>query len=461
MLKIKSVEGILVNENIKINIDEYVNALEEKDRDKMNRIYEHLEAIDIAAGLGESDEKIIKNFCELTSDEKLALVLEKAEEKVQRNIIGELDNYKILYIFNYMQKDDIVDILASLPIDRSKQIVNLMKEGDKKVIQELLGYSQDSAGGIMTTEYIAINGEITVKAAMEKIKNIAPKTEVIETIFVINAKRELTGIADLRDILISGDNVLLKDISDKDYIYVEPETDQEEVSIIVSKYDLKVIPVLDKKKVLIGIITIDDIIDVIEEEHTEDMYGLAGVSKEESLDSSLLQSIKLRLPWLVINLFTAFLAAAIVKIFESTIEQVVALSATMSIVTGMGGNAGTQTLSIMVRRIAIGDVNGKRKIKLLLKEICLGLVNGSVTGIVTGAVVCLIYGNIYLGLIIFLAMIANLVISGFFGIIIPLILMKCKADPALASSIFLTTATDVLGFFVFLGLAHLMLPYLL
>ena len=191
------------------------------------------------------------------------------------------------------------------------------------------------------------------------------------------------------------------------------------------------------------------------------MYGLAGVSKEENLDSSISESIKLRLPWLIINLFTAFLAAAIIKIFESTIEQVVALSATMSIVTGMGGNAGTQTLSIMVRSIAIGDINGKQKIKLIMKEVGLGLINGSITGLITGIIVYFMYGNVYLGVIIFLAMIANLIISGFFGIIIPLVLMKCKADPALASSIFLTTATDVLGFFVFLGLAHLMLPYLL
>ena len=448
-------------EAVKTNIDEFIDAVEKKDKSRMDKLYEHLEAIDIAVSFSNTSEKIVKNFCKIANDEKIADILEQADEKVQKKIIAELDNYRILYIFNYMQKDDIVDILSCLPIDRSKQIVNLMREGDKKVIQELLGYSQDSAGGIMTTEYIALNGNMTIKAAMVKIKNIAPKTEVIESIFVIDSKRELIGIADLRDILISNDDVILKDIADKEYISVEPETDQEEVSMLVSKYDLKVIPVLDKRKALIGIITVDDIIDVIEEEHTEDMYGLAGVSKEENLDSSISESIKLRLPWLIINLFTAFLAAAIIKIFESTIEQVVALSATMSIVTGMGGNAGTQTLSIMVRSIAIGDINGKQKIKLIMKEVGLGLINGSITGLITGIIVYFMYGNVYLRVIIFLAMIANLIISGFFGIIIPLVLMKCKADPALASSIFLTTATDVLGFFVFLGLAHLMLPYLL
>ena len=441
-------------------LENYILALEEKDSEKMNELYNHLEPIDIASKLEDIANELVQRFCEMTTDEKVACILEQAEEDLQKKIVGNLDNYRMLYIFNYMQKDDIVDILGDLPINRSKQIVNLMKEGDKKVIQELLGYSEDSAGGIMTTEYIAINGGMTVKKAMDKIKDIGPRTEVIETIFVINDKRELIGIADLRDILISDENILLKDISDKEYIYVEPETDQEEVSNIVSKYDLKVVPVINKRKALLGIITIDDIIDVIEEEHTEDMYGLAGVSKEESLDSTLFQSVKLRLPWLVINLFTAFLAAFIVKVFENTIEQVVALSATMSIVSGMGGNAGTQTLSIMVRSIAIGDIKDKKKWVLLGKEIMLGVINGAVTGVVTGIIVYFIYGNAYLGLIIFIAMIINLVISGFFGIIIPLILLKCNADPALASSIFLTTATDVLGFFVFLGLANLMLQYL-
>ena len=205
----------------------------------------------------------------------------------------------------------------------------------------------------------------------------------------------------------------------------------------------------------------DDIVDVLVEEQTEDILRMGGVAKEETLDSTLFQSIRMRLPWLLINLVTAFLAALTVKAFESTIAQVVALSATMSIVTGMGGNAGTQTVSIIIRNLAMGKVKFKEVGRLLIKELLLGLINGAIIGLVTGIIVATIYNNMYLGIIIFLAMIGNLIISGFFGLLIPIILEKLKVDPALSSSIFLTTATDVLGFFLFLGLATLFLPKLI
>ncbi len=439
----------------------FAEALASGDTRLLKSFYEHREPIDIAELLEQMSEDQVKEFCVKSEDEKIAEILEQSQEKLQLEIAAFVDDYHLMYIFNYMQKDDIVDFLGELGIPRRKKLINLMREGDKKVIQELLGYSEDSAGGIMTTEYIALWGDMTAGDAMNKIREIGPKTEVIESIFIVNDVQKLVGIADLRDILTAPVNTKMNDIMNPDFIYAEPEMDQEEVSLLVSKHDLKVIPVVNKKKSLIGIITIDDIIDVIKEENTEDMYGLAGVSKEESLDSTLADSIRMRLPWLVVNLFTAFIASFTVKMFESTIAQVVALSATMSIVSGMGGNAGTQTLSIMIRSLAIGDVEGRNKRKLLTKELLLGLIDGAATGILTGFVVYAVYDNFYLGVIIFLAMIANLVISGFFGFLIPLLLKKCHADPALASSIFLTTATDVLGFFVFLGLANIMLPFLL
>ena len=212
---------------------------------------------------------------------------------------------------------------------------------------------------------------------------------------------------------------------------------------------------------MLGIITIDDILDVIVEEHTEDALQIGGVSKEETLDSTLVESIKLRLPWLFINLITAFLASMTVKTFESTISQVVALSSIMSIITGMGGNAGTQTVSIIIRNIAIGKVELKDSIHLLKKQILLDFINGASIGLITGTIISLIYGNIYLGIIVILAMIANLTISGICGTLIPLILKKIKLDPALSSTIFLTAVTDVLGFFIFLSLANVFLPYLI
>ena len=296
---------------------------------------------------------------------------------------------------------------------------------------------------------------------MKKIKEITPKTEYIQTIYVMNTNKKIKGTVDLRDIIIADESLKLEDIAEENFIYVEPELDQEEVARIVSKYDLNAVPVLNSSKRMLGIIMVDDIVDVLVEEQTEDILKMGGVAKEETLDSTLLESIKMRLPWLLVNLITAFLASLTVKAFENTIAKVVALSAIMSIVTGMGGNAGTQTVSIIIRNLAIGKVKFKEVGHLLLKEVVLGLINGAVIGLVTGVIVTMIYHNIYLGLIIFLAMIGNLIISGFFGLVIPIALEKLKIDPALSSSIFLTTATDVLGFFLFLSLASVFLTKLL
>ena len=314
--------------------------------------------------------------------------------------------------------------------------------------------------GIMTTEYITLYKDLTVKEAIKKIKEITPKTEYIQTIYVMNSNKKIIGTVDLRDIIIADENLKLEEIAEENFIYVEPELDQEEVAKIVSKYDLNAIPVLNSRKMMLGIIMVDDIVDVLVEEQTEDILKMGGVAKEETLDSTLLESIRMRLPWLLVNLLTAFLAALTVKAFESTIAKVVALSATMSIVTGMGGNAGTQTVSIIIRNLAMGKVKFKEVGHLIFKEIFLGLINGAVVGLVTAIVIVLIYKNMYLGLIIFLAMIGNLIISGFFGLVIPIILEKLKVDPALSSSIFLTTATDVLGFFIFLSLASIFLSKL-
>ena len=418
-------------------------------------------AVDLALKLSEYDDDELEEFLKKPTEEELAGILEEAELDTQLRILKFLDNKKILKVFSYMSKDDIVDILGEMNVGKSKELINLMKSGDRAVIKELLGYKDDCAGGIMTTEYIALNSNLPIEDAIKKIKEIAPKTELIDTIFVVNRKKELIGTAQLRDILVAPENEKLEEITNEHFVYVDPETDQEEVALIVSKYDLTAIPVLNKKKAMLGIITIDDIVDVIVEEHTEDLLKMGGVAKEETLDSTLWESIKLRLPWLLVNLLTAFLASATIKVFESTIAQVVALSSIMSIITGMGGNAGTQTISIIIRNIAMGKVSLKDSWHLLGKEILLGVIDGAVIGIVTSGIVSIMYGNYYLGIIAFLAMVANLIISGVSGILIPLILQKLKIDPALSSSIFLTTATDVLGFFIFLSLAKIFLVHLM
>ena len=428
------------------------------------RLIEKLDDIssnDLANELSDFDDEEIQILCSKLENEALARVLEEAEFKNQNRIIKYLDNERILSVFKYMSKDDIVDILGNINIGTSKDLINRMQEGDKTVIRELLGYEDDTAGGLMTTEYIALYDDMLVHNVMRRIKTIATEAEYIDTIFVINKEKELIGTVSLRDLLIASEDMTLQKLCDKHFIYVKPETDQEEVANLVSKYDLKAIPVLNSKHSILGIITIDDIMDVMTEEHTEDILKMGGVAEIEEIDTKISKKIKLRLPWLVVNLLTAFLASLTVKHFESTIAQVVALSSIMSIVTGMGGNAGTQTVSVIIRNIAMGKIRLKDSVKVLFKQLFIDIVNGLVIGIITGVIVAMIYNNNYLGIIVCLAMIANLVISGFFGTIIPLVLDKMKIDPALSSSIFLTTATDVLGFFIFLSLAKVFLVHLI
>ncbi len=436
------------NENQELNLETVENL-------------DDVTTVDLALQLSDYDDESLQKLCQKLGDEELARILEESELKTQLRIIEFLNNKRILKLFSYMSKDDIVDILGETNVGKAKELINLMKEGDKKIIKQLLGYRDDCAGGIMTTEYIAINSNLIIRDTIKKIKEIAPKTELIDTIFVVNRNKELIGTAELRDILVAPEEQKLQEITNEHFVYVEPETDQEEVALIASKYDLTAIPVLNKKKAMLGIITIDDIVDVLVEEQTEDVLKMGGVAKEETLDSTIWESVKLRLPWLFINLLTAFLASMTVKSFENTIAQVVALSSIMSIVTGMGGNTGTQTVSIIIRNIAMGKVDLKDAFYLIKKQILVGMINGAVIGVVTGIIISIIYGNIYLGIIIFGAMVANLVISGICGTLIPLILRKLKIDPALSSSIFLTTVTDVLGFFIFLSLANLFLPYLI
>lgn len=448
-------------EILELRQEQFADALRQADASAANELYEHIHPVDLAEAMEDWDEELLNRFCGLLEDEKLAELLEEADEKLQVDLIQELDNSRLLKIFGFMQKDDIVDILGNLRINRRKQLIDLMRAGERKIITELLGYDEDTAGGLMTTAYIALNGQLTVGAALRKIKEIGPKTELIETIFVLNHQRQLVGTADLRDILIANDMDTLSSISEEQVIYVEPETDQEEVSLLVSKYDLNAIPVVNKRRVLLGIITVDDIIDVIMEEHTEDMLQLAGVSKEETIDSTVPESVRRRLPWLCVNLITAFLGSFAIKSFEHVIAQVVALSATMTIVTGLSGNSGNQTLSVIIRSLALGELELKGSWKLILKQAAVGLVDGVFMGICTGVIVALIYDNFYLGCIIFGAMVCNMMIAGLSGALIPLVLKALKQDPALASSIFLTGVTDVLGFFIFLSLATVFLPFLL
>ncbi len=417
--------------------------------------------IDVAVALEDFDHEQLKQFLSLLNQKQIALLLEEADEDLQLRIVAFYSNETLVDLFALMSNDDVADILGEMSTQRRKDVLKYMKRSDSRTLELILSYGEDTAGGIMTTEFIALKANLTVQEALAKIVSIGPETEVIEVILVTDNSHRLMGTLDLRHLFMAKADTALSEIYEDNPIFVYPTDDQELATQLVRKYDLKVLPVVNKRMAILGIITIDDIIDVMVEEHSEDMLAMSGVSADEEYDSSLLESIKARLPWLGINLFAAFGSSAIISLFEGTISQVVALAATMPIITGMGGNAGSQTLSVVLTNIATGELNFDDDWRLVFKEIGLALFNGLSIGLAAGSVMGFKHANLYLGLITAIAMTLNMIIAGIAGFLIPLVLKKVGVDPALASSIFLTTCTDICGFFIFLSLATVALPMLL
>lgn len=451
-------------DEIEVNKNLLFDLLDTEDEIQIERVFElfaELHPADIANVLEEIDNyNVIKDLFKYEDKEFLAEVFESSSDKIQSIIVDLLDYKDIIKLFSFMSKDDITDILGELDFNVRKALLNLMKKSDSKELEVLLGYDEDTAGGIMTTEYIAVYEHFTIKQVLDKIKEIAPKTEIIESIFVINRSRQLVGIVDIRDILTTDRRTKLANIMNANVISCNPEIDQEEVVQIVQKYDLRVLPVVNHRNGLLGIITSDDVIDVMIEEQTEDILRLGGVNEEEKIGGNIIGSVRRRLPWLILNLATAFIAAYVVHMFEGTIAKVVALAMAMTVVSGMGGNAGTQTLSLVIRGITLGEINLTKHWSMIFKEVLVGIIDGLVTGLIAGVIMYLIYGNWYLGIVILLALICNLILSALSGFFIPLIVKKFGGDPALVSTIFVTTVTDTCGFALYLGIASMFMKYL-
>jgi magnesium transporter len=384
------------------------------------------------------------------------------EEGVE--LLTALSPEEIAQVLQELPSDDAANFIAALPEELRERLLDLMRVETSTDVQELLSFAEGTAGRIMTPDVFALNEELTVSEAISAIQRASSDIEMVFYLYVIDERNHLVGVVSLRQLLLVPPTTPLKKIMSTDVISVRTDTDQEEVARIVARYNLLGVPVVDSENKLVGLVTVDDVIDVIRDEATEDIYALAGVSSEEHALTAPARSVRLRLPWLLVNLATAILAASVVNLFESTIQQVVVLAALMPIVAGMGGNAATQTLAVVVRGLALGEVTWENGRRMLLKEFLVGLTNGLVNGLVAALIVCLWFGfslrTVMIGAIIALAMVINLVIAGISGTLVPLILKRLKADPAIASSIFVTTCTDVGGFLSFLGLATLLVRFL-
>jgi magnesium transporter len=367
---------------------------------------------------------------------------------------------EIVKLTQELPSDDAAAIIDYLPETLSASVLELIQKRPAGAdVGELLEYAEQTAGRIMNPKVFALSEDMTAAEAISALQ-AARDVEMVFYLYVIDARRHLVGVVSLRRLLLVAPTTPLKRIMTTDIISVRADMDQEEVARQVASYNLLAIPVVDEENKLVGVITVDDVIDVIKDEATEDVYRLAGVSSDDRVFTRPSESLRKRLPWLIVNLATAFLAASVVALFSSSIGYLPMLAVLMPVVAGMGGNAATQTLTVIVRGIALGELTWANTRKALLKEAAVGIGNGVACGLIGAAVVLIVKGDPMLGLVLGLAMVVNMFIAATAGTLIPLTLRALKVDPALASSVFITTLTDMFGFFSFLGLATVFLRYL-
>ncbi|WP_207425226.1 magnesium transporter [Pedobacter sp. SYSU D00535] len=389
----------------------------------------------------------------LPADIASEVISEMDYEIHPEKIIENLDPEKRSEILDKLDYDDATDIISQLPEEQQNEILRNIDEEDANQIRNLLTYPEDTAGGLMNTQVLKVNSNLTKKEALDEIISLSEEMEEFYTINVVDSQNRLVGIVSLKDIIKSKYTVHIRELVNADFVFVKADTDQEEVARLLSQYNLTSIPVVDDEMHLLGRITFDDVIDVLQEENTEDILKISGVSEDEELSGNWKEAVRSRLPWLILNLGTAFLAASVIRYFEPTIARLVVLSGYMTMIAGMGGNAATQALAVTVRRISLSDLTDKQSYMAVVKEFTVGLINGAATGFIVFVFALLYDSNPLLGLVIFLAMTGNLIIAGITGASIPILLKRVGIDPAIASSIIITTFTDVFGFLLLLGFA--------
>ena len=426
---------------------------------QLRKIVDKTMAADIAPALPlllEDDRNRLLSL--LIEAGKAARAILSLDDSDLAEIVDAVDDPTLAAVCSSSAPDDAADLLDSLDDERRQRIFGLLGATQGAKLESLLEGEEESAGSLMTTQYLALDVDLTVGQAIEAIRQY-PSKDSFFYVYCTDSEGHLDGVLSLRSLILASPTANLRDTMVQSVVRCQIDSEPEEVAQIVSKYDLLSVPVVDQQNRLVGVVTVDDVLDVIQEQAEEDLLHLAGVAAAERVSTPGIQSFRMRFPWLAINLATAFLASWVVSMFQGTIAKWAALAVFMPIVAGMGGNAGTQTLTVFVRGLALGEVDWSTGWRPIWKEVFVGFFNGVANGVLTSIVVGFWTGDWILATILFLAMTFNLVIAGFAGGLVPLLLEKLGFDPAIASSIFVTTFTDVGGFFSFLGLASLALRY--
>ena len=437
-------------------ISEIMDALDLSEKQKVIAITKDLSAADIADIINLLPRSEIKSFIEFIENDFNPEILSELEEHIREEVINFLGPTHVAEFLQKLETDDAVHVIEDLDENDKNIILNKIPDIERKDLELSLNYPEDSAGRLMSVDFVSLSPNMNVGEAIDSFRISDDLPIEFYEIYLVNDSSKPIAAISLSNIIRSSRDKSLKDLESHELIMISADMDRELVAYQFERFDLVSAPVIDDKGSLIGVITADDIVEVFKDEAGEDIKLLGGVGDEDITDS-VIETSSNRFSWLFVNLITAVIASIVIGFFGRTIEEIVALAILMPIVASMGGNAGTQTLTITVRSLSTRDLIPLNYKRIINREILVSLLNGLLFAIIIGVLSAMWFSNVGLGLVLAIAMVINMVTAGFAGIIIPLILNKLGIDPALASSVFVTTVTDVVGFMVFLGLAALYL----
>jgi len=428
---------------------------------RAERLLAKMQPADIAPLLSDLTRDEIRMVVELLfRRRRAARTLKELPSELLPQVFEAVTDQRLADVIARLEIDDLLEFVEWIPEERRQEVLARLPVERRAALDKAQLYSESSAGRVMTPSFVALDEKMSCQEAIDTLRSLGDDVEAILYLYVVDDQRCLRGVVPIRRLVSAPPSRPVGEIMIKDPVSVLADDDQEEVAERVRRYDLLAVPVTDVDGHMLGVITIDDVIDVITEEATQDMYHLAGLSEEDRIFSPAHQAVRKRLPWMLLNLATCFLAAWVVGLFERTIEQVVALAIFMPVVAGMGGNGGVQALTVITRGIALGEIEFSSGLRAAAKELTVGLAIGVVTGILGAGLAYLYVGNPALGLALFLAMIVTMGGAGLLGAAVPLLLKALRQDPALGSGVIVTTFTDVFAFFSFLGIGTLLLDRL-
>ncbi|MBT5766200.1 MAG: magnesium transporter [Kordiimonadaceae bacterium] len=437
-------------------VDEIIHALEEGDKEQIDFLLEPLHNADIADVFEQLSDHHRRILTSVIGSEMEPEVLSELDDSTLDDVIAEMDDQDVARAISQMESDDAVHVLEDLDQEEQRKIIDALSYEDRIAIEEGLSYPEDSAGRLLQKNLVSVPGQWSVGKVIDYFKTDKELPNEFYEVFIVDPMHHPIGTVALNKIIRSGRDILISEIMEEELKLVPVEMDQEEVAYLFRHYDLTSMAVVDDSGRLIGMITVDDVVDVIDEEAEEDLMLLSGIA-DTDITESVIEASKNRVIWLIINLATAILASMVIALFDATIEQMVALAVLMPIVASMGGNAGTQTMTVTVRALATRELTTSNAKRIIFREFSIALLNGIIIAVLIGGLSWAWFNSSALGGVMAVAMIINMIMAGLAGILIPIGLDKINIDPALASSIFVTTITDVIGFFAFLGLAAVVL----